>query len=50
MIATVTDDEASRPGGLGDNGAVLGLADDAIAIESSTLTPNWEWELGAAVK
>jgi len=50
VISMVTDDEASRAVWLGDNGAVLGLADDAIAIESSTLTPNWARELGAAVQ
>lgn len=48
VIAMVRDDEASRavwltPG----NGALAGLAEGAIAIESSTLTPLWVRELGS---
>jgi len=51
VIAMVTDDEASRavwthP----EHGALLGLGRDAIAIESSTLTPAWVTELAERVR
>ena len=52
VAACVRDDEASREVWLGDSGAMHGLAEDAIAIETSTLTPGWcrEWAdaLGSA--
>lgn len=49
VISMVRDDEASRhvwlaPG----SGALEGIRKEAIAIESSTLTPAWIGELGAA--
>lgn len=51
VIAMVTDDEASRavwedP----ETGALLGLREGAIAIESSTLTPAWVSRLAARVR
>jgi len=49
VIAMVRDDEASRAVWMGDTGALAGLAEGTIAIESSTLTPGWIEELGAAV-
>jgi 3-hydroxyisobutyrate dehydrogenase len=50
VISMVTDDEASRAVWLDqDTGAASGLARNAIAIESSTVTPKWVGELSAAV-
>lgn len=47
VIAMVRDDEASREVWLdAARGALAGMADGAIAIESSTLTPQWVRELG----
>lgn len=50
VVAMVTDDDVSRaiwsdPA----DGALLGLRPGAVAIESSTLTPNWVSLLAAAV-
>jgi 3-hydroxyisobutyrate dehydrogenase len=47
VIAMVRDVEASHDLWLGETGALAGLHPDAIAIESSTLRPNWVRELGA---
>jgi 3-hydroxyisobutyrate dehydrogenase len=50
IIAMVRDDEASRELWLSpETGALAGMTDGAVAIESSTLTPGWTRELGAAV-
>ncbi len=49
VISMVRDDEASRQVWLAPgSGALDGLKKRAIAIESSTLTPDWIRELGAA--
>ena len=49
IISMVRDDEASRHLWLAaEMGALAGMKPGAIAIESSTLTPNWIRELGAA--
>ncbi|MDJ0703909.1 MAG: NAD(P)-dependent oxidoreductase [Leptolyngbyaceae cyanobacterium MO_188.B28] len=51
VISMVTDDEASRAIWLApETGAALGLGQDAIAIESSTLTVGWTKELAAAIE
>ncbi len=51
VIAMVRDDEASRAVWLDpDAGAVAGLKDRAVAIESSTLTPGWIGELATRVQ
>src|SRR5581483_4824411 len=50
VIAMVRDDDASRAIWLGDDGAVKGLGKDAMAIESSTLTPGWVKELAIQVQ
>ncbi|MEM6732403.1 MAG: NAD(P)-dependent oxidoreductase [Myxococcota bacterium] len=51
VISMVTDDQASRTVWLDDTtGALLGLGPDAVAIECSTLTPDWVRELGRAVE
>ncbi len=50
IIAMVRDDEASRDVWLApDSGALAGMGKGTIAIESSTVTPGWIRELGAAV-
>jgi 3-hydroxyisobutyrate dehydrogenase-like beta-hydroxyacid dehydrogenase len=50
VISMVTDDHASRAVWLAqDTGAASGLARGAIAIESSTVTPDWVGELAGAV-
>lgn len=45
VVAMVADDAASREVWLGENGALAGMKRGAIAIESSTLTPDWVREL-----
>jgi 3-hydroxyisobutyrate dehydrogenase len=50
VLAMVRDDEASRQVWLDtETGALAGMAAGSIAIESSTLSPAWIGELGAAV-
>lgn len=50
VIAMVSDDTASRAMWFDDgDGAAAGLRRDALAIESSTLTPAWIGELGATL-
>jgi 3-hydroxyisobutyrate dehydrogenase len=50
VISMVTDDAALRAVWLGsDVGAVWGLKPDALAIESSTVSPEWIHRLAAAV-
>lgn len=50
VIAMVRDDDASRQVWLdAETGALAGMNADAVAIESSTLTPGWVRELGAAL-
>lgn len=48
VVAMVADDDASRACWLGAEGALGALAAGAVAIESSTVTPDWVKELGAA--
>ena len=45
IFAMVTDDAASRGVWLGADGALAGAKSGAIAVESSTLTPDWVREL-----
>ncbi len=45
IIGVVPDDEASRGIWLGERGALAGAKSSAVAIESSTLTPDWVREL-----
>lgn len=48
VISMVRDDESSRAVWLdSEQGALLGMGEEAIAIESSTLSPAWICELGA---
>ena len=46
IFAMVADDDASRSVWLGADGALAGAKSDAVAVESSTLTPDWVRELG----
>ncbi len=46
----LTDDKAARDVWLGDTGALSGLSPDAVAVESSTISPAWAAELAAAVR
>ena len=51
VISVVTDDAASRAVWLDSElGAIHGLGSEAVAIESSTLTPAWVRELGATIE
>ncbi len=49
IISMVRDNEASREVWLSHDGALAGMKEGAIAIESSTLTPGWTRELGNAI-
>lgn len=50
VISMVRDDEASRHVWLdAESGALAGMVQGAIAVESSTLTPDWIRGLGAAM-
>lgn len=49
VISMVADDVASRSVWLGPVGAVAGLKAGALAIESSTVSPDWILELGSAI-
>lgn len=50
VIAIVRDDEASHAVWLGEDGALAGMGDGAVAIESSTLTVDWVKALAAAAQ
>ncbi|MGB6432125.1 MAG: NAD(P)-dependent oxidoreductase [Candidatus Acidiferrales bacterium] len=50
VISMLSDDKASREVWLGENGALAGLAPGALLIESSTVSPVWVRELGAAAR
>jgi 3-hydroxyisobutyrate dehydrogenase len=49
VIAMVADDQASRAVWTGPDGAVAGLREDAVAIDCSTVSPEWVTELGELV-
>jgi len=49
VIAMVSDDEVSRSVWLGAEGALASMHSGAIAVDSSTLSPDWIAELQAAV-
>ena len=50
VIAMVADDNASRAVWTGTDGAIGGLRDGVVAIECSTLSPQWVTELAAMVE
>ncbi|MEM9294017.1 MAG: NAD(P)-dependent oxidoreductase [Acidobacteriota bacterium] len=49
-ISMVRDDEAAQRVWLAEDGALGGLEEGAIAIESSTVTPTWAKELANALR
>jgi len=49
VLAMLADDAASRDTWLGQDGALAAMASGSIAIESSTLSPDWIRELHEAV-
>jgi 3-hydroxyisobutyrate dehydrogenase len=48
VIAMLADDEVSRAAWLGQDGALAGMPSGSIAVECSTLSPDWIRELHAA--
>jgi 3-hydroxyisobutyrate dehydrogenase len=50
VISMLADDEASREVWLGADGALAAMQSGSIAIESSTVSPEWIGELSAAAK
>jgi len=50
VISMLADDNASRAAWLGQHGALAGMDDTAIAVESSTVSPVWIAELHAAAQ
>jgi 3-hydroxyisobutyrate dehydrogenase len=50
ILAMVADDNVSRAVWLGEDGALLGTKAGAIAIDCSTLSPDWTRELAQAAK
>jgi 3-hydroxyisobutyrate dehydrogenase len=50
IVAMLSDDVASREVWLGENGALAAAAPGALLIESSTISPMWVRELGAAAR
>ncbi len=46
VIAVLGDDDSSRAVWLGEDGALAGMSDGAVAVEFSTLSPDWVRELG----
>ena len=50
VIAMLADDGASRSVWTGADGAVAGLGEGAVAIECSTLSPEWVADLAALVE
>ncbi len=49
VLAMLSDDDASRAAWLGKDGALAAMPSGAIAVESSTLSPQWIAELAAEV-
>ena len=50
VFAMLADDAASRAAWLSQDGALAAMASEAIAVECSTLSPDWIAELQTAVK
>ena len=48
VISMLADDAASRTAWLGTDGALAAMPSDAIAVESSTVSPAWVAELNSA--
>jgi 3-hydroxyisobutyrate dehydrogenase len=49
VLAMVADDDASRSVWTGSDGAIEGLQEDSVAIECSTLSPEWVVDLATLV-
>ena len=49
VIAMLADDQASRVAWLGPGGALAAMSPEAVAVDCSTLSPDWVRELHAAV-
>ena len=49
VIAMLADDAASRAAWLGEDGAMAGMSSGSVAVECSTLSPDWIRELHEAV-
>src|SRR4051794_5707257 len=49
VIAMLADDAASRAAWLGERGALAAMGSESIAVECSTLSPEWIAELHIAV-
>jgi 3-hydroxyisobutyrate dehydrogenase len=49
VLAMLADDDASRTAWIGRDGALKAMPSKSIAVECSTLSPNWIEELHAAV-
>jgi 3-hydroxyisobutyrate dehydrogenase len=50
VISMLSDDVASREVWLGENGALAAAAPGSLLVESSTISPVWVRELGAAAR
>ena len=50
IVAMVADDAASRSVWLGDDGALAGARNGAVAIEMSTVSPDWLHEFAATAR
>jgi 3-hydroxyisobutyrate dehydrogenase len=50
VLAMLADDAASRAAWLGQDGALAAMPPESIAVECSTLSPDWIAELHTAVK
>lgn len=50
MVAMVTDDKASHDVWLGENGALASAKPDALIVECSTISPDWERQLAQEVQ
>ena len=50
ILAMLSDDDASRAAWLGEHGALAAAAPGSVLIESSTVSPAWIAELGAAAR
>ena len=50
VISMVTDDDAARDVWLGEAGALAAMAQGALAVESSTVTPGWISSLAEAAE
>jgi 3-hydroxyisobutyrate dehydrogenase len=50
VLAMLADDDASRAAWMGTEGALKAMQTGSVAVESSTLSPDWVAELGEAAR